>query len=40
MKYKLYILTTDLLLLIVTLVNDRAVLISETAPYINKPATV
>jgi hypothetical protein len=33
-------LTTDLLLLTVTLVNDRPVLSSERAPHINKPATV
>jgi hypothetical protein len=38
--YKLYILTTDLLLLAVTLANDRPVLSSERAPHINKPATV
>jgi hypothetical protein len=33
------ILTTDLLLLTVTLANDRPVLSSERAPHIKKPVT-
>jgi hypothetical protein len=37
---KVYILTTDLLVLTVTLANDRPILSSERAPHINKPATV
>jgi hypothetical protein len=37
---KLYILTWDLLLLTVTLANDRPVLSSERVPHISKPATV
>jgi hypothetical protein len=33
-------LTRDLLLLTVTLANDRPLLSSERAPHINKPATI
>jgi hypothetical protein len=36
----LYIMTTDLLLLTVTLTNDRPVLLSERAPYMDKIVTV
>jgi hypothetical protein len=36
----MYVLTTDLILLTVTLANDRPVLSLERAPHINKPATV
>jgi hypothetical protein len=35
-----YILTTDLLLLTLTLANDRPILSSGRTPHINKPATV
>jgi hypothetical protein len=36
----LYILTTDLLLLTVTLANDRPVLSSERTPHIDRAVTV
>jgi hypothetical protein len=39
-KCKLHILTADLLLLTVTLANNRPVLTSERVPHINKPVTV
>jgi hypothetical protein len=38
LKYQ--VMTTDLLMLTVTLANDRFVLASERAPHIKKPATV